>query len=139
MGDAQFSHIGERIAKCESLNGSHVQNPFLLREDVQRLYNLVFSANSTQAALSKQDLYQTLMVLAIGSIHIFRNGICIHHPYGYYAAAMQYLDPNIFSGGIESIQNLLLVVRFGIYHHIGTHLLPSELHTKCHVTYNWRY
>ena len=119
--------------KRGSLNGSHIQNPFLLRRDVKRLYHLVFSEDSSQGEVSKRDLYRTLMILAIGSIHMFRNGTCEHHPYGYYAAAMQYMDSNILSGGMESIQDLLLVVRFGIYHHIGTQLIFPSPKPKGHL------
>lgn len=72
------------------------------------------------AQLSKHDMFRTFMILAVGSIRMYRSGAHSNHPYGYYLAALKHLDANLFSRGIESIQDLLLVVRFGIYHHIGT-------------------
>lgn len=112
------------------MDGSHVQNPFLLRRDVRRLYHSVFPGNPSERVppqLSEHDMFRTFMILAIGSIRIYRSGAHCNHPYGYYLAALKHLDMNLFSRGIESIQNLLLVVRFGIYHHIGT--LPPILNT----------
>lgn len=106
-----------------SLNGSHVQNPFLLRRDVWRLYYSVFSGNRLErspAQISDHNMFRTFMILAIGSIRMYRSGTHRNHPYGYYLTALKHLDANLFSRGIESIQDLLLVGRFGIYHHIGT-------------------
>ena len=94
-----------------------------MRRDVQRLYHSVFSGNRLEqvpAQLSEHDLFRTFMILAIGSIRLYRSGAHSNHPYGYYLAALKHLDANLFSRSIESIQDLLLVVRFGIYHHIGT-------------------
>jgi len=110
-------------AKGESLNGSHVQNPFLLRRDVQRLYHSVFSADRSAQQTprpSEYDMFRAFMILAIGSIRMYRSGTHKNHPYGYYLAAMQHLDGTTFSRRIDAIQDLLLVVRFGIYHHIST-------------------
>ncbi|KAF7716033.1 Fungal Zn(2)-Cys(6) binuclear cluster domain-containing protein [Penicillium ucsense] len=112
------------------LNGSHVQNPFLLRRDVQRLCTIVFPSqlrtsesgnqhNHTQH-VSDHDLFRAFMILAVGSVVLYRNGASEHHPYGYYLSAMKYLDDTFFAKGVESIQDLLLVGRFAIYHHIGT-------------------
>ena len=42
------------------------------------------------------------------------------HPEGYYRAALQHLGPEFLTRGVESIQDLLLIGRFGVYHHIGT-------------------
>lgn len=109
-----------------SLNGPHVLNPFLLRRDVQRLYHSAFSTSQTGSSsqkpdhLTKHDTFRTFMILAVGSIMLYRSGVHKHHPYGYFLTALQYIDTNILSRGLDSIQDLLLVVRFGIYHHIGT-------------------
>lgn len=59
------------------------------------------------------------MILAIGSVVLYRNNRHRHHPYGYFLSAMKNIDPDILSRGVESIQDLLLVSRFAIYHHIG--------------------
>ncbi|KNG80493.1 Zn(II)2Cys6 transcription factor [Aspergillus nomiae NRRL 13137] len=108
------------------LNVSHVQNPFLLRRDVQRLYHSVFSTGQTGPSsqipdhLTKHDAFRTFMILAVGSVMLYRSGAHKHHPYGYFLTALQYIDTNILSRGLDSIQDLLFVARFGIYHHIGT-------------------
>ncbi|KAE8381743.1 hypothetical protein BDV26DRAFT_301017 [Aspergillus bertholletiae] len=108
------------------LNGPHVLNPFLLRRDVRRLYHSVFSTGQVSASsqaldhLTKHDAFRAFMILAVGSVMLYRSGVHKHHPYGYFLTALQYIDTNILSGGLDSIQDLLLVMRFGIYHHIGT-------------------
>lgn len=112
-------------SNLSSLSGSNVQNPFLLRRDVQRLYHLVFSPTERQEqqqnASSKvsHNLFRTFMILAIASVLPYRQGTHPHHPYGYFLSAMQNLDDALLSRGLHSIQDLLLVGRFGIYHHIG--------------------
>ncbi|KAB8262310.1 fungal-specific transcription factor domain-containing protein [Aspergillus pseudonomiae] len=117
------------------LNVSHVQNPFLLRRDVQRLYHSVFSTGQADPAsqildhLTKHDAFRTFMILAVGSVMLYRSGAHKHHPYGYFLTALQYIDTNILSRGLDSIQDLLFVARFGIYHHIGTSIW--ELTTLC--------
>ncbi|KAB8204063.1 hypothetical protein BDV34DRAFT_122643 [Aspergillus parasiticus] len=117
------------------LNGPQVLNPFLLRRDVQRLYHSAFSTGQTGPSsqkpdhLTKHDAFRTFMILAVGSIMLYRSGFHKHHPYGYFLTALQYIDTNMLSRGLDSIQDLLLVVRFGIYHHIGTSIW--ELTTLC--------
>ena len=64
------------------------------------------------------------MILAIGSVIPFRHRITQNHPYGYYLSAMKHLDDSLLSRGLESIQDLLLVGRFAIYHYIGE---PKDL------------
>lgn len=74
--------------------------------------------NSTQH-VSDHDRFRVFMILAVGSVVLYRNGVIEHHPYGYYLSAIKYLDDTTLSKGLESIQDLLLVGRFAIYHHIG--------------------
>ncbi|KAL3484913.1 fungal-specific transcription factor domain-containing protein [Aspergillus germanicus] len=101
------------------LTGTNVLNPFLLRREIEDVYQRVFlSGDASQPA--PHDLFRTFMILAIGSIHGFRRGTHEHHPYGYYLSAMHHFTAPILSRGLESIQDLLLIGRFGIYHHIGT-------------------
>lgn len=109
-----------------SLGTSHIQNPFLLRSYVQELYQYAFSDNvagqkegSNGSYLSQHQLFRTFMILAIGSIPLYRTGKHRHHPYGYFLSAMKHLEVEFLSKGLDSIQDLLLVSRFGIYHHIG--------------------
>lgn len=110
-------------ANTSSLNHSHVQNPFLLRRDVKALYHSVFSSpgrtNEDETRQSKHDHFRTFMILAIGSVVLYRNNKHRHHPYGYFLSAMKNISPDILSRGVNSIQDLLLVSRFAIYHHIG--------------------
>ena len=67
-------------------------------------------------------MFRTFMILAVGSVIPYRKGLHQWHPFGYYLAAMKYFDPKFLTRGILAIQDLLLICRFGIYHHIG--LLP---------------
>lgn len=59
------------------------------------------------------------MVFAISAVTRFRKGLSQEHPYGYYLAAQAYLGTTPLLGTLDAIQNLLLVSRFGMYHHIG--------------------
>lgn len=60
------------------------------------------------------------MVLALGAVQPYRRGRYECHPFGYYLSAMRYFDRFAIRDGLEPIQDLLLISRFGIYHHIGT-------------------
>lgn len=125
------------MANWISLNGSHVQNPFLLRREVQRICGTIFPVDfeETQQGLtqhvSDHDLFRAFMILAVGSVVPYRNGVIEHHPYGFYLSAMKYLDDSILSKGLESIQDLLLVGRFAIYYHIGIEIFRDQLKVKC--------
>lgn len=59
------------------------------------------------------------MILAVGSVFPYRNGAHHQHPEGYYLAALQHLGADFLTRGLDSVQDLLLVCRFGIYHRIG--------------------
>ncbi|KAL4747771.1 hypothetical protein BDW72DRAFT_209390 [Aspergillus terricola var. indicus] len=102
------------------LCGTQVLNPFLLRREVEDVYRRVFSPSESEQHHSQTDLFRAFMLLAIGSIHPFRRGSHQGHPYGYFLSAMQHFQSDSLSQGIQSIQDLLLIGRFGIYHHIGT-------------------
>lgn len=69
-----------------------------------------------------QDRFRLLMVFAISATTQFRAGLCAQHPYGYYLAAEACLGSIPLIKDIEAIQNLLLIARFGMYHHIGCSL-----------------
>jgi hypothetical protein len=69
------------------------------------------------------------MVFAISAVTSYRSGISQEPPYGYYLAAQSYLRDIPLLGSIDAIQNLLLVARFGIYHHVGKN-------SKCR-SYSW--
>ena len=69
------------------------------------------------------------MILATGSITLYRNGGHAHHSFGYYLAAMRHFDAGFMANGVSAIQDLLLICRFGVYHHTGTFRssFPSRL------------
>ncbi|KAL5356276.1 Zn(II)2Cys6 transcription factor [Aspergillus floccosus] len=109
------------------LSGSHVQTPFLLSSYVQGLYQHIFSGNLDSqnqhpggGQISQHQLFRAFMILAIGSIPLYRASKHRYHPYGYFLAAMKHLEMDFLSKGLDSVQDLLLVSRFGIYYHIGT-------------------
>ncbi|KAK2596289.1 hypothetical protein N8I77_013185 [Diaporthe amygdali] len=99
------------------LDGPQIQNPFLLRQDIETTFSRVFNPNSSPAP---RDLFRTFMILATGSITLYRSGRHAHHSFGYYRAAMRHFDTGFMADGIPAIQDLLLICRFAIYHHIGT-------------------
>ncbi|KAL3440445.1 fungal-specific transcription factor domain-containing protein [Aspergillus insuetus] len=101
------------------LTGTNILNPFLLRREIENVYQKVFRSESAFQP-APHDLFRAFMILAIGSIHGFRRGTHEHHPYGYYLSAMHHFTAPVLSRGLGSIQDLLLIGRFGIYHHIGT-------------------
>lgn len=95
-------------------------NPFLLRREIEDVYQRVFLPGKEESQSVSHDLFRAFMLLATGSIQSYRRGSHQWHPYGYFLSAMQHFKSDFLSRGIQSIQDLLLVVRFGIYHHIGT-------------------
>lgn len=69
---------------------------------------------------AKQKLFQLNMVLAIGSIPLFRTGGIPLHPFGFFTAALRAKPPSgSHFGEIEDIENFLLIAYFGIYYNIG--------------------
>lgn len=95
-------------------------NPFLLRREIEDVYQRVFLSGKEASQSASHDLFRAFMLLATGSIQSYRRGSHQWHPYGYFLSAMQHFKSDFLSRGIQSIQDLLLVGRFGIYHHIGT-------------------
>lgn len=100
--------------------------PFLLSRDVQDLFTRVFLSEHGQHTRSQHDLFCTFMILAIGSVIPYRKGSYDSHPFGYYLAAMKHFDPYFIASGLSAIQDLLLISRFGVYHHIG--ILLDRIH-----------
>ncbi|KAM5343850.1 hypothetical protein ACJ41O_012387 [Fusarium nematophilum] len=105
------------------LSISHFQNPFLLRRDVNDLFERTFGSRprpQNQSSTDKDhDLFRAFMIIAIGSIQGYRKKSHQHHPIGYYVAAMQHFNPLLLRSGLAPIHDLLLLVRFAVYHHIG--------------------
>lgn len=59
------------------------------------------------------------MVFALSAVTRYRKGESKEHPYGYYLAAQTHIGGFPLIGTLDTIQNLLLVTRFGMYHHVG--------------------
>lgn len=97
----------------------HIHHTFLLRQEVLSTFNRVYNASATSL---DQDYFRLLMVFAISATTRYRAGITNDHPYGYFMAAEDYLGRIPLIRDIDAIQNLLLVARFGMYHHIGASL-----------------
>ncbi|KAL0931565.1 Zn(II)2Cys6 transcription factor [Colletotrichum truncatum] len=102
------------------LSWSHVLNPCLCRDEVRTLYRRIFSSRPDNRTFPDYDLFRAFLILAIGSIFPYQNGTHSQHPEGYYLAALQHMGADFLTRGLDSVQDLLLVCRFGIYHRIGT-------------------
>ncbi|THY54197.1 hypothetical protein D6C97_05817 [Aureobasidium pullulans] len=88
----------------------------------------IYHAPETQQP-GPQDMFTILMIFAIAAVTMHRTGQIREHPYGYYLSAMRHLGRIPHTAGKQGVQNLLLVARFGIYHHVGTSLW--ELARQC--------
>lgn len=100
----------------------HIHHTFLLRGGVLEVFNRIYSPNLSTSRPSAQDYFRLFMVLAISATTRYRAGLSSEHPYGYYLAAETYLGSVPIIKDVDAIQNLLLIARFGMYHHIGTSL-----------------
>ncbi|KAH6689063.1 hypothetical protein F5X68DRAFT_268272 [Plectosphaerella plurivora] len=103
------------------LDWSQLLQPFVIRQELWDLYSRVFTDQGEQrAATAPHDLFRTFILCAIASVIPYRNGLHPQHPEGYYHAALQHMGPDFLTRGLESIQDLLMICRFGVYHYIGT-------------------
>lgn len=84
-----------------------------------QLYERVYLSDTDLSTVASHDLYRIFMILAVGSITGHRNGTFPDHPFGYYLAALQHFDKDFLLHGVNAIQDLLLIARLAIYHHIG--------------------
>jgi hypothetical protein len=100
----------------------HIHHTFLLRQEVLNLFSRIYSRSQQDGAPSAQDRFRLLMVFAISATTRHRAGLSTENPYGYFMAAEACLGSISLIKNIEAIQNLLLIARFGMYHHIGTSL-----------------
>ncbi|KAF5710992.1 transcription factor [Fusarium globosum] len=103
-----------------SLSWAHIQNPFLLRRSIWALHQRLFNGQGTSAKASSHDLFRAFMICAIGAVLPYRNKLHHRHPEAYYNAALQHLGGDFLTRGLDSVQDLLLICRLGIYHPIGT-------------------
>jgi hypothetical protein len=100
----------------------HIHHTFLLRSEVSSIFSRLYSPASTDAPISNQDRFRLYMVFAISATTRHRSGLGSQDPYGYFKAAEVHLGNIPLIKNIDAIQNLLLVARFGMYHHIDTSL-----------------
>lgn len=98
----------------------HVAHPFLDRNQILPTLSSQPGPSSTLARPEKQCLFKLNMVLAIGSIRSFRDGLSDLHPFGFFTAALEACPPSESSfDSIEDIEMLLLIAWFGVYYNIG--------------------
>lgn len=105
----------------------HVEHPFLDSTHAWKIINSLYQPSSRQEQSTtspirgkSQDLFQINLVLALGSVSLFRNGDIATHPFGFFTAALQAIGHTGFSfSSIEDIENFLLIARFGLFYHIG--------------------
>jgi hypothetical protein len=104
-----------------SFSKNHVVHPFLDPEATRASLLAIYRQDVSHAPA--QDLYRISMVLAIASVTKFRKGQITDNPYGYFMAARQLGNNVPMIGGVDGIQNLLLIARFAMYYYISTYLL----------------
>jgi hypothetical protein len=102
-----------------SLSWAHIQNPFLLRRSIWALHQRLFNNQNGSFSVTNHDLFRAFMICAIGAVLPYRRRLHDRHPEAYYNAALQYLGTEFLTRGLDSVQDLLLICRFGIYHPIG--------------------
>lgn len=114
----------------------HTEHTFLdpcrLSDLFSRLYGEL-SSGPAQASqrTSKEDLFQANMVLALGSIGLYRSGTLDLDPFGFFTAALETSPPFGFSfGSVQDIENVLLIAHFGVFYNIGVYYLGYRLVTS---------
>ncbi|KAJ4986211.1 Zn(II)2Cys6 transcription factor [Stagonosporopsis vannaccii] len=107
----------------------HIHHTFLLRQEVLNIFYKLYGQSPPSDATvqivdppNEQDRFRLLMVFAISATTRYRAGLSPQHPYGYYLAAESCLGSIPLIQNTEALQNLLLIARFGMYHHIGCSL-----------------
>jgi hypothetical protein len=118
-----FPPLGEAERLLENyFTRFHIHHTFLLRQEVLDIFDRIYDQSSNNTEQPVQDRFRLLMVFAISATTRHRAGLSSENPYGYFMAAEACLKSMPLIKNIEAIQNLLLVARFGMYHHIGTSL-----------------
>lgn len=100
-------------------------SPFLLRREIWELHSRVYADRSYGKAADAVDLFRVFMIYAISSVMPYRKGLHHQHPEGYYMSALRYLDSRFLARGLRSLEDLLLICRYGIYENIGKYSLLS--------------
>ena len=100
----------------------HIHHTFLLRHEVLGMFRRLYCPLAEDSPITVQDRFRLFMVFAISATTRSRAGLSPENPYGYFKAAQSYLRGIPLIKDLDAIQNLLLIARFGMYHHIGTSL-----------------
>ncbi|KAI7252476.1 hypothetical protein KC352_g12345 [Hortaea werneckii] len=95
------------------LGESHLQKPFLLESEVYQLLTRIYPSHGDSLA-SDEDRFRLLMICAIAAVRLHRRGIVEVHPCAFFQAARKYFAKTQLLAGLASIQNLLLLARFGM-------------------------
>ncbi|KAK5747167.1 hypothetical protein LTR17_000302 [Elasticomyces elasticus] len=103
------------------LKESQWQKPFLLESEVQSLLDTVYTRHNAPNAPA-QDKFRLLMICAIAAVPLRRRGVIDFHPYSFFLAACALTDNINILDGLDGIQNLLFIARFGVYFHTGISL-----------------
>lgn len=106
-----------------SLTGPHLLHPFILRSTLLRDLRDLYSLETSMSNLARFRIY---MVFAIGAVSLFRTGQHSIPPISYYASAKEHADEALGFGGLEHIQNLLLLVIFSVHHAVGSECSAAE-------------
>jgi hypothetical protein len=95
-----------------------VQKPFLLSDHVSALVARVYSASSPEES-NPNDLFRLYMICAVSAVPLRRRGSIEQHPYSYFLAAKALIGRVNLVSGLEAMENLILLARFGVYYSIG--------------------
>ncbi|KAI7323626.1 hypothetical protein KC315_g8453 [Hortaea werneckii] len=95
------------------LGESHLQKPFLLEGELYELLSRIYPSRGDSLA-SDEDRFRLLMICAVAAVRLHRRGIVDVHPFAFFQAARKYFAKIPLLAGLASIQNLLLLARFGM-------------------------
>lgn len=104
----------------DSFREFHVAHPILDPTRVYAALDELSSLTSSTSRENKDKLFQLNMVLAIGSVRLYRNKLFDLHPFGFFTAALEASPPSAFSfSTLDDIENILMIAHFGVYFNIG--------------------
>lgn len=104
----------------DSFREFHVAHPILDQSRILAALDEPSSLTSSISRENKDKLFQLSMVLAIGSVRLYRNKLFDLHPFGFFTAALEASPPSGFSfSTLDDIENILLIAHFGVYFNIG--------------------
>lgn len=112
-------------------------HPILSEKQIQGILNNVYgnivNTQSSSPPERQRNIYRLNMILAIGSVDMYRGGRWPHRPFGYFTAALQALVLRGFSfTSVDDLVDLLFIARFGLLFYTGTldHILHAETESR---------